>query len=116
MERRFRLTSSIEITRVRRLGQSYAHPLLVLVLHDGGKSNSRFAVTAGVSIGNAVRRNRAKRLLRAALTDFLGTIEPGYDGVLIARKPLVRSNFRETKDAVLSLLIEAGIIDKKTDG
>ena len=102
--------------RVRRSGKSFAHPLLVLVLDDGGKSNSRFAVTAGASIGNAVRRNRAKRLLRAALRDFLGDIEPGYNGVLIARKPLVHSSHRETKDALGSLLNEAGIIKNKTDG
>jgi ribonuclease P protein component len=102
--------------RVRRSGESFAHPLLVLVLDDRGNSNSRFAVTAGTSIGNAVRRNRAKRLLRSALRDFLGNIEPGYYGVLIARKPLVRSNHRETKAALGSLLNEAGIIKNKTDG
>jgi ribonuclease P protein component len=102
--------------RVRRFGQSFAHPLLVLVLHARGKSNSRFAVTAGVSIGNAVRRNRVKRLLRSALRDFLGNIKPGYYGILIARKPLVSSNHREIKGALGSLLNEAGIIKNKTDG
>ncbi len=102
--------------RVRRSGQSFAHPLLVLVLHDGGKTTSRFAVTAGASIGNAVNRNRAKRLLRSALNGFLSKIEPGYNGVLIARKPLVRSTHRETKLALGSLLDEAGIINNKTDG
>jgi len=86
------------------------------VLIDGAKSNSRFAVTAGTSIGNAVQRNRAKRLIRSALKDFLGIIEPGFDGVIIARKPLIHSNHRETKDALRSLLSKAGIIDKKTDG
>lgn len=101
---------------MRRSGESFAHPLLVLVLDDRGSSNSRFAVTAGTSIGNAVRRNRAKRLLRSALRDFLGNIEPGYYGVLIARKPLVRSNHRETKAALGSLLNEAGIIKNKTNG
>ena len=116
MERRFRLTSSIEIMRVRRFGQSFAHPLLVLVLLDGGKSTSRFAVTAGSSIGNAVKRNRAKRLLRTALRDFLGNIDPGYNGVLIARKSLIRSSHGETKQALGSLLNEAGIIKNKTDG
>jgi RNase P protein component len=55
-------------------------------------------------------------LLRTALRDFLGNIEPGYYGVLIARKPLVRSNHRETKAALGSLLNEAGIIKNKTDG
>jgi len=101
---------------VRRSGQSYAHPLLVLVLLEQGSSNSRFAVTAGASIGNAVKRNRAKRLLRAALRDFLPEAKPGYEGVLIARKSLLNATYGDTKNALSSLLFKAGIIDNKTDG
>jgi ribonuclease P protein component len=101
---------------VRRFGQSYAHPLIVLVILEQGNSNSRFAVTAGASIGNAVKRNRAKRLLRAALRDFLSDTKPGFDGVLIARKALIYSTYGETKNALSSLLLKAGILDSKTDG
>ena len=116
MERRYRLTSSIEIQRIRRSGRSYADPLLVLVVQERGKANSRFAVTAGGSIGNAVKRNRAKRLIRAALKDFLGDIKPGFDGVIIARSPLINSSHGETRLALHSLLEKAGVINSKTDG
>jgi ribonuclease P protein component len=101
---------------VRRFGQSYAHPLLVLVLEKRGAGNTRFAVTAGNSIGNSIQRNRAKRLIRSALRDFLNEVKPGYNGILIARKPLVSSTYWDTKSALQSLLIEAGLIDSGTDG
>ena len=116
MERKFRLRSSIEIQRVRRTGQSIAHPLLVLVFLKGGKSGTRFAVSAGKSVGKAVARNRAKRLIRAALREYLPDLEPGFDGILIARKGLPGSTLTETRDALGSLLNEAGILQKTADG
>jgi ribonuclease P protein component len=101
---------------VRRSGRSYADPLLVLVILERNRANSRFAVTAGVSIGNAIKRNRAKRLIRAALKDFLFCIKPGFDGLIIARKPLVNSSYGVTRQALQSLLNKAGLINSKTDG
>jgi len=95
---------------VRRAGKSYAHPLLVLILQTGNDPNSRFAVTAGKSIGNAVQRNRAKRLLRAALREVLIDFPTGYTGILIARKPIVEANCSKTSAALKSLLNQAGIV------
>jgi ribonuclease P protein component len=98
---------------VRRSGKSYAHPLLVLILQAGNDPNSRFAVTAGKSIGNAVQRNRAKRLLRAALREVITDFPTGYIGILIARKPLVDANCSQTSAALKSLLNQAGIVSSK---
>jgi ribonuclease P protein component len=95
--------------RVRRSGESYAHPLLILIIKAGKDPISRFAVTAGRSVGKAVERNRAKRLLRAALQDVIDDIQPGYQGILIARKPLLDANCQETSQALKTLLQEAGI-------
>lgn len=95
--------------RVRRSGESYAHPLFILIIKAGKDPISQFAVTAGRSVGKAVQRNRAKRLLRAALQDVIQDIQPGYQGILIARKPLLDANFQEISQALKSLLHEAGI-------
>ena len=94
---------------MRRSGKSYAHPLLVLIIIAGKDPISRFAVTAGRSVGKAVQRNRAKRLLRAALQEVICDIPPGYQGVLIARKPLLDANSQEVSLALKSLLEKAGI-------
>jgi len=95
--------------RVRRSGEAYAHPLLVLIIKAGNSPISRFAVTAGTSIGNAVKRNRAKRLLRVALREVIADIKPGYQGILIARKPLLQANSQQTSAALKTLLEQAGI-------
>ena len=95
--------------RVRRSGESYAHPLLVLIIKAGKDPISRFAITAGRSVGKAVQRNRTKRLLRAALQEVIHDIKPGYQGILVARKPLLDATYQETSLALKSLLQRAGI-------
>jgi len=101
--------------RVRRSGKSYPHPLLVLIIQEVNHPLSRFAVTAGISAGNAVKRNRAKRIIRAALRELIQDIKPGYNGVLIARKPLTESSCRETKEALESLFRKAEIFLTQTN-
>ena len=115
MKRTFRLTSSIDIKRVRRYGSSLAHPLLVLLFHPNELQRSRFAVSAGRSVGGAVERNRAKRLLREALNDLLPNIPSGWDFVVIAREPLAESSFQEARSALQSLLNQSGLIDQPYD-
>jgi ribonuclease P protein component len=96
--------------RVRRSGRSFAHPLLILIIQKVDHPVSRFAVSAGGSVGGAVKRNRAKRLLRAVLNSLIKDIQPGYNGVLIARKPLTDSTYGETREALESLFSQAELL------
>jgi ribonuclease P protein component len=115
VERRFRLTRDSDIKRVRRSGKSHAHPLLVLIYSQNYSEQTRFAVSAGKSIGNAVERNRAKRLIRAALHPLLKEIQPGWDCLLLARKPLVNQNCSAANLALKDLLTKAGLVNVDTD-
>jgi ribonuclease P protein component len=61
-------------------------------------------------VGKAVRRNRAKRLIRAAMQPYLDQLVPGWDGLLIARAMMSEADFPNTQKAVLSLLRKARLI------
>lgn len=111
MKRRFRLTNSTEFQRVRRFGKSYAHPLLVLVIYPNDLEKSRFGFAAGKSCGNAVKRNRAKRRMRALAAKYLSIIEPGYDVIMIARKSLNDAGFDQLHSAIKKLLVQAGLLE-----
>jgi ribonuclease P protein component len=73
-------------------------------------ANVRVGVAAGKPVGTAVKRNRAKRLLRAAMQTLLPTLAPGWDLVLIARPALASSTLNETRQALLSLLHRSKLI------
>ena len=99
--------------RVRRFGKSYAHPLIVLVAMPAEENRTRFAVTAGKSLGNAVQRNRAKRLLREVLRPLIADSKPGWNNILIARKPILTATLPEIKTAVETLMKRAHLFVNK---
>ena len=100
---------------MRRQGKSYPHPLVVLIALDNESDQTRIGVAAGKSVGNAVIRNRAKRLLRAAITDLIPDITPGYDITLLARKPIIGTKSFQVRDALVKKLRQANLLIKKYD-
>ena len=115
MKRCFRLTRSTDFKRVRRSGRSYAHPLAVLYVMKSDQVGVRVGVSAGLAVGNAVKRNRAKRLLRAAMNGILGQTSPGSDLLLIARSPLPDAGLSQTRAALTNLLKRAGLLTQTDD-
>ena len=115
MNRNFRLTQSTEFKRVRRLGKSYAHPLIVLVVLPTDEDRTRFGVIAGRSVGNAVQRNRAKRLVREALRPLLPLVSPGWKVILITRKPILDAKLTEINLCLQQLFQRANLIDQSNE-
>ncbi|HWQ04931.1 MAG TPA: ribonuclease P protein component [Longilinea sp.] len=110
MRRRFRLTRSNDFKRVRRVGKSYAHPLVVLIVDPNPEGGLRIGVTAGRSVGNAVLRNRAKRRLRAAVDGLLQELAPGKNLILLARPAIASASFSEIQTALARLMLRAGLL------
>lgn len=111
MQKRFRLSRSEDFKRVRRIGKSYAHPLVVLVAQASETSTQiRVGVAAGKTTGTAIHRNRAKRLLREAMRPMLASLVSGWDLVLIARPALVTATLADTRAALTNLLRRAQIL------
>ncbi|HLO17408.1 MAG TPA: ribonuclease P protein component [Anaerolineales bacterium] len=110
MQRKFRLTRSEDFKRVRRSGKSYAHPLVVLIVQTHDQPRVKVGVAAGRTVGTAVARNRAKRLLREALRTLIPKMALGFDLILIARPGLVSATLTETRQALLTLLQRAQIL------
>ena len=113
MNRKYRLTSSTDFKRVRRTGDSYAHPFLVLIVASNDLERSRFGFTAGRSVGGAVQRNRARRRMRAALHHYLSSIQPGWDILLIARPAILETPWEQLLRALRQVLQRAEILDEQ---
>jgi ribonuclease P protein component len=113
VKRGFSLRKSAEIKRVRRQGRSQAHPFLVLIALPNAGQGVRVAVTAGRPVGGAVVRNRAKRVLRAAIQPLLATIASDHDILLLARPAIREARSSEVNQVISGLLKKAGLLKTK---
>lgn len=110
MQRRFRLIRSSDFKRVRNVGKSFAHPLIVLVTSPARDAQTQIGVVAGKTVGGAVQRNRAKRLLREAVRRQFPGILPGHDLIWIARPSIAGATFEEVSAAVTQQLRRARLL------
>ena len=74
-----------EFTRAYKRGKSFVSPALVTYVYKNRSNNLRYGITTGKKIGNAVKRTRARRVIRAAYYQLYSEIMPGYDIVFVAR-------------------------------
>jgi ribonuclease P protein component len=87
----------------------------VLIALPNQAENTRFGVAAGRSVGNAVQRNHAKRLLRHAVQQVLPMVKPGWDIVLIARRTIAEATFQQITAALADLLGRAKLLQEAHD-
>ena len=76
---------------------------------DRLEAQLRLGFTATKKIGNAVKRNRARRRLRAAAAEILKGVAGNADLVLVARQDTIRRPFSELKNDLESALRRLGI-------
>lgn len=67
---------------------------------------SRIGYVTARSLGSAVKRNRARRLMREAIRDLSDSIVAGWDIVLIAHSPIIteKARMQHVREDVLWLL------------
>ena len=92
------LDKNWQFNRVYGRGKSYVHPHCVLYV-------------ATKKVGHAVQRNRARRVMRAALSEHLAQNIGGYDIILVARGQTPRLKSTQLSKTLGKLFAKAGLPD-----
>ena len=93
-----------EYRRIYNRGKSVADRNMVLFSMENNLENCRFGFTASKKIGNAVIRNRVRRLFKEACRLNLEKFKNGFDYVLMARYAIVGVKYQQVEKSLLKLL------------
>ena len=104
------LTRNNEFSRTYTRGKSFVHAHVVLYVNPTRKGCTRIGITATKKIGNAVKRNRARRVIRAALYQVLPQNVGSVDLVFVARGLTPKLKSTQLEKTIARQLKEAGIL------
>ena len=112
MNKKTTLKLNKEFRRLYFKGSSAVHPLIVTYACKNRLGRNRIGITATKKIGHAVQRNRARRVMKAAIDEHLDQNIGGYDLVFVARGMTPRLKSWQLSSVVAKLFAQAGLPDK----
>ena len=105
-----RLKKRSDFLRIAKSGKKYVCPAFILQMDSTpllflSNEEVRFGVTASKKVGNAVKRNRAKRRIRALILGSKENLRQNHDYVLIARHAIFDREFAKMQADLQEALI-----------
>jgi len=111
VQREYRLKDRADFSRVYRYGRSWANHQLVLYVYPRTEvERFRVGISASKKIGNAVVRNRMRRLIKEIVRTHADRIVDHVDLVFIVRKGAVDMEYDQLKKSVLHVCRKASIL------
>jgi ribonuclease P protein component len=83
---------------------------MTLSVAPNGLLHNRYGFVTGKYLGNAVTRNRVRRLLRESVRLLHPRLYTGFDVVVIARQPVVGQPLAALKRILQELAQQAGML------
>lgn len=114
MEKLVPICRNNDFRRIYARGKSYVSPLVVVYALKNRTKNVRVGITTSKKVGNAVQRNRSRRVIREAFRALAPRVRPGFDLVLVARgkTPYVKST--DVRRQLERQLQVAGLLREET--
>lgn len=108
------LNTNSDFRRAYGRGKAYTNPALVTYVMKNRAGICRIGITSSKKIGIAVERNRARRVIRAAMY-AMPPLHGGYDIVFVARRKTVFTKSTEIAEVMKAQLISAGVIKNEKE-
>ncbi len=103
------LKQNHEFRRLYNKGKRAVSPYFAIYCRKTGRPVNRLGITTGVKLGNAVKRNFARRRIRELYRTNEEELLPGHDIVVVARTRLLYSRYPEVERSFLQLMKKLGL-------
>ena len=104
------ITSNRDYQRIYRRGRSFVSPALVTYAFKTKNNNLRIGITTSKKVGNAVYRNRSRRVIRAAFSHLNADQNAPFDLIFVARTRTAHCKSYEVERYMKEHLSKLGII------
>ena len=109
------LRNQRDFSRVYNRGKSKGSRFVVVLYRRNNLDFTRTAFVSSKKVGNAVERNRSRRLMKEAYSKVKANIKSGYDIVFVARNTICGHKEQEVEQVIERTLRSCNLIDGKSD-
>ncbi len=107
LKKEYRLKKKYQFNYVYRVGKSCHGGFLLLVFSKSKNANVKIGISVSKKVGNAVQRNRARRLLREAISIFIPKLKINYNLVIVAKQTILNKKLPEVANDLQNVLKKA---------
>lgn len=101
-----------DFSTIYNKGKSVGDRYVVLFYRKNNLPYNRIAYLASKKVGNSVKRNRARRLMKESVRLTNLEIPKGYDFIIIARNTITNAKCVDVKKSFESALKKTGVMKK----
>jgi ribonuclease P protein component len=113
VEKILRLAKREDFNKVYRYGKSVAnHQFVLYYLPQPKLEHFRLGVSVSKKIGNAVVRNRLRRMMKEIVRLKKEQMTPQFDYILIARKPSAEMDYQAMEKSIFHVIRKASLLKR----
>ena len=105
------LNKNRDFRRIYMKGRSFVSPVLVTYVFQNRMSSKRIGITTSKKTGNAVKRNRSRRIIKEAYRQIMPKIKVKADFVFVSRAKTCDAKTTDILKAMSYHLRKAGILE-----
>ena len=112
LKQEYRLKKKYQFNYVYRVGKACHGKYHLLVYTPSKNSSVKIGISVSKKVGNAVKRNRARRLLREAITPHLPLLEPNFNIIIVAKESIIGKKLSDVQVDLDKTIEKIGIKKK----
>ncbi|MFS1510943.1 ribonuclease P protein component [Chengkuizengella sp. SCS-71B] len=116
MENKFRLKKKEDFNFIYRYGKSTANHQFVVYYKQNSIHHFRLGISVSKKIGNAVVRNRMRRMIKEIVRHHADKVDSRHDFIIIVRKPAIHMDYYQMEKSILHVLRKSSLLKKKARG
>ena len=106
MNKEMRIKNKIEFSEIISIGKKNSNMYFTIYNKERKMDFPRFGVTLSKNFGNAVHRNKYKRILREIIRNNQKKFQNGFDYIIIMKKSCEGLDYKIIEKNLLNLIVQ----------